>query len=118
MREISVNPSKILLEPFGRNTAPAITLATLVSLDMEEDPLLLVLSSDHEIKNNKKFTEAINIGLDYADDKLVTFGVVPRSPETGYGYIKSEHPFNLNEITGNKILNLLKSQIMKKHVNL
>ncbi len=104
MREINVNPSKILLEPFGRNTAPAITLATLVSLDMEDDPLLLVLSSDHEIKNNKKFTEAINIGLNYAnDDKLVTFGVVPRSPETGYGYIKSEHPFNLTEITGNKI---------------
>ena len=62
MREININPRSILLEPFGRNTAPAITLAALKSLETENDPLLLVLSSDHEIKNENKFIEIIQKG--------------------------------------------------------
>tara|TARA_B100000886_G_scaffold263109_1_gene187752 strand:- start:1463 stop:2899 length:1437 start_codon:yes stop_codon:yes gene_type:complete len=94
MREINIDDFIILLEPFGRNTAPAITLAALKSLEFEEDPTLLVLSSDHEIKKNKQFLTALDMGLKFTEmNKLVTFGVVPRSPEVGYGYIKSAKPF-------------------------
>ena len=93
MREINIDDFIILLEPFGRNTAPAITIAAL-KLELEKDPTLLVLSSDHEIKNIQKFLAIVDIGQKYTEmNKLVTFGVVPRSPETGYGYIKSTKPF-------------------------
>ena len=61
MREINIDDFIILLEPFGRNTAPAITLAALKSLELEEDPTLLVLSSDHEIKNIQKFLNILDI---------------------------------------------------------
>jgi len=97
MRELNIEDFIILLEPFGRNTAPAITLAALKSLELEEDPNLLVLSSDHEIDDTEKFLEVVNIGLKFSEqNKLVTFGVVPTSPEIGYGYIKSKEPFNNN----------------------
>ena len=83
MRELNIDEFIILLEPFGRNTAPAITLAALRSLEIEEDPILLVLSSDHEIKENEQFIRVINMGLKFAEmDKLVTFGF-PKS-EIGY----------------------------------
>ena len=101
MREIDINPNSILLEPFGRNTAPAILLAALKSLEIEDNPHLLILSADHQIHNDKKFRDLIEIGISYSEkDKLVTFGVIPRSPAIGYGYIKSEKPFNLQNIEG------------------
>ncbi len=101
MREIMINPNSILLEPFGRNTAPAILLAAFKSLEIENNPHLLILSADHQIHNDKKFRDLIEIGMSYSEkDKLVTFGVIPRSPEIGYGYIKSEKPFNLQNIEG------------------
>ena len=94
MRELNIDDYIILLEPFGRNTAPAITVAALKSLELEEDPTLLVLSSDHEIKNIEKFLAVIELGLKFTQkNKLVTFGVVPTSPEIGYGYIKANRPF-------------------------
>ncbi|WP_288255659.1 mannose-1-phosphate guanylyltransferase/mannose-6-phosphate isomerase [uncultured Prochlorococcus sp.] len=100
MREININDFIILLEPFGRNTAPAITLAALKSLELEEDPTLLVLSSDHEIENAEKFLTILEKGLEYSEkNKLVTFGVVPTSPEVGYGYIKSSKPL-INKLEG------------------
>ena len=55
MREINIHPNSILLEPFGRNTGPAITLASLIAIQNSEDPILLILSSDHEIKKHNKF---------------------------------------------------------------
>ena len=104
MREMNIKPNKILLEPFGKNTAPAIALAALLSIQIEKDPILLVLSSDHEIKNNDKFVEVIKEGIKYANnDKIVTFGVVPHSPETGYGYIKADKEFNFSKIEGQNI---------------
>ena len=104
MREINIKPNKILLEPFGKNTAPAIALSALLAIQIEEDPILLVLSSDHQIKNNDKFIEVIKKGIKYANnDKIVTFGVVPHSPETGYGYIKAEKEFNFSKIEGQNI---------------
>ena len=73
----------------GRNTAPAIAISALKALDKNDDPILLILSSDHEILNKAKFINTLNAGINYAEkEKLVTFGIVPTSPETGYGYIK------------------------------
>ena len=59
MREININPKSILLEPFGRNTAPAILLSALKSLETEDNPHLLILSADHQINNDKKFRDLI-----------------------------------------------------------
>lgn len=119
MREINIQPNTILLEPFGRNTGPAITLAALIAIQKSEDPIILILSSDHEIKNNNKFIEVIKKGIDYAElGKLVTFGVVPSSPNTGYGYIKSEAPFNLSETKGSKILEFIEKPSYQKACNL
>ena len=59
MREIDINPKSIILEPFGRNTAPAILFAAFKSLEIENNPHLLILSSDHQIKNEKKFRDII-----------------------------------------------------------
>lgn len=83
----------IILEPFGKNTAPAIALGALQAISKAEDgedPVLLVLAADHVIENEKTFTNAVEKAMPFAESgKLVTFGVVPTSPETGYGYIKS-----------------------------
>lgn len=88
LREISMS-GKILLEPFGRNTAPAIALAALKEVESGNDPLLLVLSADHSIENLDTFKHSISHGEKIANDGyLVTFGVLPTSPETGFGYIK------------------------------
>jgi len=76
----------IILEPVGRNTAPAVALAALMS---KEDPLLLILSADHLIKDEAAFREAVMKATPLAEaGKLVTFGIVPDEPNTGYGYIK------------------------------
>ena len=97
IREINIKPKTILLEPFGRGTAPAIAIAALKALEYNKNSLLLVLSCDHEIVDNKNLIEAIRIGLEYANSgRLVTFGVTPKEPSVAYGYIKSEKPLNLN----------------------
>ena len=98
-RLINIKSKSIILEPVGKNTAPAITLAAIKASEKGNDPILLVLSSDHEIKDESKFLKAIQIGLDYANkNRLVTFGVVPNNPETGFGYIKSKEPLNEKNI--------------------
>jgi len=80
----------IILEPVGRNTAPAVALAALDALSDGEDPLLLVLAADHVIKDQSSFHSAISSAAKLAEQgKLATFGIVPRSPEVGYGYIKA-----------------------------
>jgi len=77
----------IILEPVGRNTAPAIALAAMVA---EDDPLLLVLAAALVIKDNEAFCDAINNSIELAESgKLVTFGIIPDQPHTGYGYIKT-----------------------------
>ena len=103
-RAIGVRPNAIILEPEGRNTAPAVMLGALKSLDFEEDSILLVLSSDHDIKDNYKFIEVIEAGKRYAEKgNLVTFGVIPTCPETGYGYIESEDKLDIKNLNGSKI---------------
>jgi mannose-1-phosphate guanylyltransferase len=77
----------IILEPVGKNTAPAIALAAFQSV--EEDPLLLVLAADHVIQDNVAFEKSVSAAIPLAESgKLVTFGIVPNEPHTGYGYIK------------------------------
>ena len=89
-QQIDINNPTILLEPVGRNTAPAIAAAALQSLQDSEDKLLLVLSADHVIQDIDAFHQAINIATKQAQEgKLVTFGIVPTDASTVYGYIKS-----------------------------
>jgi len=90
LRQIDKESNGIILEPIGRNTAPAIALAALKFINNGEDPLLLVLSADHLIKNIDAFHQSIEVAEKLAEnDKLVTFGIVPDKAETGYGYIKA-----------------------------
>ncbi|MBY5947418.1 mannose-1-phosphate guanylyltransferase/mannose-6-phosphate isomerase [Photobacterium rosenbergii] len=102
LRQIETEHSGIILEPVGRNTAPAVTLAALKAIENGDDPLLLVLAADHVIKNTEAFTQAVLAGCEFAKlDNLITFGVVPTHPETGYGYIKqgealSPHAFRVD----------------------
>ena len=115
MKAINVKPNSILLEPFGRNTAPAITISSLLALEKDDDPICIVLSSDHEIKDNKKFIEVINNGILHANqNRLVTFGVIPDSPETGYGYIEAENELNPKNIKGEKILRFIEKPNLEK----
>jgi len=80
----------IILEPEGRNTAPAVALAALKAKETAEDAVMLVLAADHNIKDLEAFHQALKIAADCAaDEKLVTFGITPERPETGYGYIKA-----------------------------
>ncbi|HEL3813762.1 TPA: mannose-1-phosphate guanylyltransferase/mannose-6-phosphate isomerase [Stenotrophomonas maltophilia] len=90
LRECNVQPQALILEPVGRNTAPAIAIAALQVLAGNDDALLLVLPSDHVVRNEKAFHAAVVQAAVAADaGKLVTFGIVPTAPETGYGYIKA-----------------------------
>ena len=89
LRKIEIEALSIILEPEGRNTAPATALAAHNALKLEDDAILIVLPSDHVVKRGPEFHDAVSKALDLArEGALVTFGVVPSKPETGYGYIK------------------------------
>ena len=89
-RATNVTPSSILLEPFGRNTAPAIAAAALQARQAGDDPVLLVLPSDHIFGDLDAFRQAVALASQAAEQGLlVTFGIVPDRPETGYGYLKA-----------------------------
>ena len=95
MRQLGVEPESILLEPMGRNTAPAVCVAALRATARGEDPLLLVLAADHVIREPEKFRATVEAGIPAAEaGRLVTFGIVPTAPETGYGYIESTEALN------------------------
>ena len=90
LRLVGARPSALILEPVGRNTAPAIAVAALQAMAGGQDPVLLVLPSDHVIADEAGFRAAVLAALPAAEaGKLVTFGIVPTAPETGYGYIKA-----------------------------
>ncbi|MBB5884863.1 mannose-1-phosphate guanylyltransferase/mannose-6-phosphate isomerase [Xanthomonas sp. LMG 8992] len=90
LQQLGVKPGAILLEPKGRNTAPAIAVAAMEAMRDGADPLLLVLPSDHVILDEAAFQAAVQAAASSATDgKLVTFGIKPTAPETGYGYIKA-----------------------------
>ncbi|WP_459047888.1 mannose-1-phosphate guanylyltransferase/mannose-6-phosphate isomerase [Stenotrophomonas sp. PSU_St99] len=90
LQQVGAEPAAIILEPVGRNTAPAIAVAALEATRDGADALLLVLPSDHVITDEAAFRSAVQAAASAADaGKLVTFGIVPTGPETGYGYIKA-----------------------------
>ena len=103
LREIDRSASSIILEPIGKNTAPAIALAALKSIRDNKNAILLVLSADHLIQDVGKFHQAVEFAEKQADqDKLVAFGITPNKAETGYGYIRAgdcqdENYFNIDE---------------------
>ncbi|MGR5239094.1 mannose-1-phosphate guanylyltransferase/mannose-6-phosphate isomerase [Vibrio alfacsensis] len=87
--------SDIILEPVGRNTAPAVALAAFVALKRNPESLMLVLAADHVIKDSEAFTNVVQSAQPLAQEGLlVTFGIVPTAPETGYGYIKTGEPIS------------------------
>ncbi len=104
MRAINVKPNSIILETQGKNTAPAIAIASIKALEIEDDPIILVLPADHSIENIDMFVKVIEKGIEYADkEQIITFGIPPYSPESGYGYIQAEMDININEFKTTKI---------------
>ena len=119
IRKINIKNYSILLEPVARNTAAAITIAALKATQEEDNPILLVLASDHEIKNDEFFIKAIKAGINYAEkDRLVTFGILPTSPETGYGYIKANRPLSNKNLRGEEIDQFLEKPDLEEAKNL
>jgi len=99
LKAIAVPAQAIFLEPVGRNTAPAIALVAMQALANGEDPILLVLPSDHAIADTAKLHRAINLAIIYAErGNLVAFGVTPTRAETGYGYIKFAECLDENDV--------------------
>lgn len=93
LRQLDMAHGGIVLEPAGRNTAPAIALAALQALASHEDALLLVMPADHVIKDVQAFHQALEKGRAMAaQGRLVTFGITPTTPHTGYGYIRAGAP--------------------------
>ena len=92
--EVGIDPGPILIEPKPKNTAPAILAASKFASSKNEDAILLVAPSDHVIKNRHDFHEAISVGLSYIRKrKMVTFGIKPTHPETGFGYLELSPKF-------------------------
>ncbi|KAB0644837.1 mannose-1-phosphate guanylyltransferase/mannose-6-phosphate isomerase [Burkholderia latens] len=99
MRQIDVAPHATILEPFGRNTAPAVAIAALQALQHSADALLLVLPADHVILHASEFETVVRQAAQTASQGyLVTFGVQPTSPETGYGYIRMGEPTHADAV--------------------
>lgn len=89
LRNLNKLSHNIILEPVGRNTAPAVALAAFSAIQSGEDPLLLILAADHIIRDENAFRQSVENAIPLAEENhLVTFGIVAQSPETGYGYIR------------------------------
>ncbi len=101
---VNAVPDSIILEPVGRNTAPAVAVSAFKAIAADKDAILLILPADHYIKKIQVFHEALKIGGFLAEKgKLITFGIVPTAPETGYGYIrKGESVPNPKQEDGNE----------------
>ncbi len=89
LRSLQLTSSSIILEPVGRNTAPAVAVAAFSAVQQDKDAVMLIMPADHAIRDVDAFAASVDQGLAQAQaGKLVTFGIVPESPETGYGYIR------------------------------
>lgn len=96
LRECGVSAGSILLEPVGRNTAPALTIAALNALHFDEDPVLLVLPADQSIVNSSALSRSLNIAIEAAEaGGIVILGIKPTEAATGFGYIRVEECSNL-----------------------
>lgn len=96
LRQIDITATRIILEPFAKNTAPAIALAAQEAIRNNKDAILLVTPSDHHIKNNEEVTNAIQylVTSNEIIDNIIVFGIQPIRPETGFGYIQSKSSNN------------------------
>jgi mannose-1-phosphate guanylyltransferase len=95
LRQINSTNKGIILEPIGKNTAPAIAIAAMNLLNERDDPVLLVLSADHLIDNKLEFLKSIRIAIKIAEQgKMVALGIKPKKPEVGYGYIQVNNKNN------------------------
>ena len=93
LREAGIKHAPLILEPCGRNTAPALALAAHHAISMGSDPVLVVMPADHVIQEPAAFLDAVSAAVEIASKKnLVTLGVRPTAPETGYGYIRVGEP--------------------------
>lgn len=93
LRQVDVVPASIILEPEGRNTAPALTLAALAAAESDPAEIMLVMPADHVIRKLDAFSEAVVHARAFAEaGHVVTFGIVPSGPETGYGYLRRGAP--------------------------
>ncbi len=91
LRELKTEPAAVLLEPIGRNTAPAVTLAALQALEDGADPVLVVTSADQTVTDGAAFTAALRSAVAMAAEGAITvLGITPDRPETGYGYIRAD----------------------------
>jgi mannose-1-phosphate guanylyltransferase/mannose-6-phosphate isomerase len=91
LREMKDMKAQLLLEPMGRNTAPALTLAALQSIEANEDPILVVMPADQTVQDQANFTKSLNHAIAAADKgSIVVFGIKPTKPDTGFGYIKKD----------------------------
>lgn len=94
LRLLDRRPAAIILEPEGRNTAPALNLAAVAASGTGRDPVLLAMPADHAIRDGQGFRRAVTDGYVLArEGAVITFGIVPDKPETGYGYIRRGDPF-------------------------
>lgn len=118
LRELNKLTKNIILEPAGRNTAPAIALAALAAKrsSSDIDPLMLVLAADHMIENEDVFCNVVRNATPYANDgKLVTFGIVPKTPETGYGYIRrGDELAKASDLTAYKVAQFVEKPNLEK----
>ena len=89
LRQVDIRPQALILEPFGKNTAPALTVAALRARLISDDPVLVVMPADHVMPETAAFQDAVRLGVDHAQSgTFVTFGIVPSQAHTGYGYIR------------------------------
>ena len=99
LQGVGINPGPILIEPEGRNTAPAILAASIFAQDRDPEALLLVAPSDHVIPDVEAFHEALVHGMDaVSKGKIVTFGITPTRAETGYGYLELSGPSDVDAV--------------------
>ncbi len=113
LRELNLKNIEMLIEPVGRNTAPAIAVAAeAIKKKSGDAQLMLVLPSDHQIKDTEKFAESINQAVEFAKDKIILFGIKPIEPSTAYGYIQTEN--KINNKTGNKTIPLKVEKFLEK----
>tara|TARA_R110001583_G_C5671425_1_gene411182 strand:- start:7468 stop:8868 length:1401 start_codon:yes stop_codon:yes gene_type:complete len=100
LQQLAVTEPTIMLEPFGKNTAPALAIAALQAMALGDDPILLVLAADHVINDIAAFHHAIALAkIEAEKGLLVTFGIVPTSPNTGYGYIQADEKNAISNVT-------------------
>ncbi len=114
LQEIGITPSATILEPEGRNTAPAIAVAALHLLEKKQDPILLVCPSDHLIQTAEAFKETLDQATPFAENgKLVTFGITPTYPSEEYGYIQATEEHSIQEFVEKPMKEMARSLISK-----